>query len=45
MIRERAFELAELRRSENREGSPGEDWAQASSEIAPFVEVDDGRPE
>lgn len=40
MIRERALRLSEIRREEGREGSPEEDWAQAASEIEPFVEVE-----
>ena len=39
MIRERAHELAQVRRDGGREGSPEEDRAQAEGEIDPFVEV------
>lgn len=37
MIRERAFELSQIRQGELLEGSPDDDWFQAAQEIEPFV--------
>lgn len=40
MIRERAYELSQLRLEEKRAGTPEEDWRQAAAEIEAFVAVE-----
>ena len=40
MIKERAFEISQLRIEENREGTAEEDWRQAAAEIEAFVAVE-----
>lgn len=40
MIRERAFEISQIRQGEHLEGTADDDWYQAAHEIEPFVVVD-----